>query len=342
MDIEKLLTPVSPDLPSGPDLEYDAEFMALEQIGRGKPERQIGDIIVPAEDPDWVDVARRADALSVRTRDLRVAILRMRAATHLEGMAGLAAGLGWLRGLLAQYWEGVHPVLDPEDGPITRLNVLALLGRSPREADTVLKDVRGIGFASPGGHGRLSVRDILITQGKLSAAGGEGARMLAEVEETLRLPENAPAVRAAREALAALDGMRACLVEKVGPDSMPDLQSLRDVLETVLQLCGSNAEAGANAMDEQEAAMSATNEGSAASALAPAVPGEIRSREDAVRALERICEYIERTEPANPAPLFIRRGQRLMTKNFVEIMQDLAPDSLGQIKQITGFDPKKT
>lgn len=88
--------------------------------------------------------------------------------------------------------------------------------------------------------------------------------------------------------------------------------------------------------------MSATNEGSAASALAPAVPGEIRSREDAVRALERICEYIERTEPANPAPLFIRRGQRLMTKNFVEIMQDLAPDSLGQIKQITGFDPKKT
>lgn len=74
----------------------------------------------------------------------------------------------------------------------------------------------------------------------------------------------------------------------------------------------------------------------------PAIPGEIHSREDVVRMLEKICEFIERTEPANPAPLFIRRGQRLMTKNFVEIIQDLAPDSLNQIKQITGFEPKKT
>ena len=73
-----------------------------------------------------------------------------------------------------------------------------------------------------------------------------------------------------------------------------------------------------------------------------AMPGELRSREDAVRMLENICEFIERTEPANPAPLFIRRGQRLMTKNFVEIIQDLAPESLNQIKQITGFEPKKS
>jgi type VI secretion system protein ImpA len=72
------------------------------------------------------------------------------------------------------------------------------------------------------------------------------------------------------------------------------------------------------------------------------VPGEIRSREDAVRMLEKICEFIERTEPANPAPLFIRRGQRLMTKNFVEILQELAPESLNQLKQITGIEPKKS
>ena len=70
-------------------------------------------------------------------------------------------------------------------------------------------------------------------------------------------------------------------------------------------------------------------------------PAEIQSRADAVRMLEKICEFIEKTEPANPAPLFIRRGQRLMTKNFVEIMQDLAPDSLNQLKQITGLEPKK-
>lgn len=342
MDIDALLAPISPDLPCGPDLEYDPDFMALEQLAQGKPERQTGAVIVPAEDPDWADIARRAQVLFARTRDLRVAVLWTRAATRLDGMTGLAAGLGLLRGLLAQHWEDVHPALDPEDGAMVRLNVLALLGSSQRDTSTLLRDVRSVSFIGPGGRARLSVRDILITQGRLSAAGGEGGRTRTEVEETLRLPENLPGVRAAREALAALDGMRACLVEKVGHDSLPDLQSLRDMLETVLQLCGGSSGAGGNAMEVQEAAASAAGEASPVSVPATVLPGEIRSREDAVRALERVCEYIERTEPANPAPLFIRRGQRLMTKNFVEIMQDLAPDSLGQIRQITGLDPKKT
>ena len=66
--------------------------------------------------------------------------------------------------------------------------------------------------------------------------------------------------------------------------------------------------------------------------------GEIRSREDAVRVLERVCAFIERTEPANPAPLFIRRAQQLLTKSFMEIIQDLAPDSLGQIQKMVGLD----
>jgi type VI secretion system protein ImpA len=69
----------------------------------------------------------------------------------------------------------------------------------------------------------------------------------------------------------------------------------------------------------------------------PSVAGEIRSREDAIRMLERVCEFMERTEPSNPAPLLIRRAQRLVSKNFIEIMEDLAPDSLGAIKGIAGI-----
>jgi type VI secretion system protein ImpA len=35
--------------------------------------------------------------------------------------------------------------------------------------------------------------------------------------------------------------------------------------------------------------------------------------------------------------LLIRRAQRLINKSFVEIMQDLAPDSLSQIRNIAGL-----
>ena len=62
----------------------------------------------------------------------------------------------------------------------------------------------------------------------------------------------------------------------------------------------------------------------------------LRSREDAIRMLDKACEWIERNEPSNPAPLLIRRAQRLMSKNFMEIIRDLIPDGIDQVTRIAG------
>ena len=67
------------------------------------------------------------------------------------------------------------------------------------------------------------------------------------------------------------------------------------------------------------------------------MPGASASRDDAIRTLERVCEWIERHEPSNPAPLLIRRAQRLMRKNFFEIIRDLAPDGLDAVERIAGI-----
>ena len=340
MEINVLLAPISQNPPCGPDFEYDPDFMALEQASQGKPERQTGQVIIAAEEPNWLDVRQRAEALFSRTKDLRVAILLARALTHTDGMMGLASGLKLLHGLMINYWDSIHPGLDPDeaDNPDTRLNVLAALANP----DTVLRDVRAVNFASTGSHARLSVRDVLMVAGKLPSAGSEGIPTQTEIEEILRLPENTSAVQAMLDALIILNEMHNFLGEKVGFDRVPDLQPLKDMLKAVVQLCASSAStSGAEKMTAEMDGTPVTAEGTA-NGLVPSIPGEIRSREDAVRMLERICEFIERTEPANPAPLFIRRGQRLMTKNFVEIMQDLAPDSLNQIKQITGVESKKS
>ena len=57
--------------------------------------------------------------------------------------------------------------------------------------------------------------------------------------------------------------------------------------------------------------------------------------------LDLVCSYLERHEPSNPAPLFIRRAQRLIKKNFVEIVRDLMPDSLSQLERLAGELEKK-
>ena len=62
----------------------------------------------------------------------------------------------------------------------------------------------------------------------------------------------------------------------------------------------------------------------------------IENREDVLELLEQICAYYELFEPASPVPLLLRRAMRLVTKNFMEIIEDLAPDSLPQVVMLCG------
>jgi len=324
MDTDALLDPIAADAPCGPDLEYDSEFMALDQAARGKAEQQFGDTLVPAEEPDWADVQHRAVALFPRTKDLRVAVLLTRALTRVEGMPGLASGLKVIGALLERYWDQVHPCLDPEDGldPTMRLNVLAPLA----DPDTLLHDVRSIVLTGGAEHGRLSMRDALIVLGKLPA-GSDIVPSLGEVEDVLRAPQNTQVIEAAREAIDAIACIQSVLAEQSGDAQGPELGELTTWLKAVVQAASPVADVSGETVEGSAAVGGAVAYGSS----------EIRTREDAVRLLDKVCGFIERTEPANPAPLLIRRAQRLMTKNFVEIINDLVPDSLSQIEQIAGI-----
>ena len=68
-DLESLLTPLADEAPSGPDLEYDADFQTLERTATPKAERAIGDSVKTAEEPDWDKVSSLGEALLGRSRD---------------------------------------------------------------------------------------------------------------------------------------------------------------------------------------------------------------------------------------------------------------------------------
>jgi type VI secretion system protein ImpA len=54
--------------------------------------------------------------------------------------------------------------------------------------------------------------------------------------------------------------------------------------------------------------------------------------------LDRICDYYSRNEPSSPVPLLLRRARSLVTKDFMGIMQDLAPAAIAQIEAIRGSE----
>jgi type VI secretion system protein ImpA len=342
-ELEALLAETVDHPPCGPNLEYDFQFVALADAARGKPEQQIGSTIIPAEQPDWGGVRQQAEALLARTKDLRVAVLLIRALTRVDNLRGLRTGLKLLQGLLERYWEQVHPVPDPEDPDdiITRLNTLAPLV----DADAVLMDVRSALVVVSGPHGRVSVRDILVAAGRLSPAEGETVPGQAQIEKAIAsaASEDPDSIDAARDCFDAANAIHMLLADKLGSDRATDLRPLSAMLKLVMLACstaaGQPAATAAPAMAGMNPDASADNMAPVAVAepAQAGAPNDIRSREDAMRALDAVCAFYERAEPGNPAPLLIRRAQRLMNKSFVEIMQDLAPDSLEQIRHIAGL-----
>ena len=94
-----------------------------------------------------------------------------------------------------------------------------------------------------------------------------------------------------------------------------------------------------NAVAEDIASSSGETEGANGpqSGLAP-FAGAIRSREDVIRVLDNACEYLARHEPSSPVPLLLQRAKRLMVKDFLQIIQDLAPDALSAVAKIGGVD----
>ncbi len=330
IDIDPLLAETAEAPPCGPDLAYDAAFIELEQLARGKAEDQIGATVREAEPPPWPAVQKLAVALLGRSKDVRAATLLVRSLVHTEGFAGLAPGLVFMHGLLDRYWDAVHPLLDADDGndPTMRLNALAPLA----DPLGLVKELRDTPLVRSRQLGAVLVRDVEIALGKLPTRTGVTAMPQAQIEAMLgaMVAEDPNTVPSVAKAVAAVRALSALLVAKVGSAQAPDFKPLLATLDALAQVVPEPVVAGAAA--ESEAGEGATP----TPAAAKAASGEIRSRQDALSMIDRIIDYLERNEPTNPAPMLLRRGKRFMSMSFVDIVKEISPDSMAKIDVIAG------
>jgi len=101
--VEKLLQPVSPDQPCGPDLTNDPRLDRLETILRGKPEVEIGPMKRPAEPPDWGTLLKESGKFLEASKHLRVAVMFACSALKVEGLPGFRDGVQLVRGMIEHY-----------------------------------------------------------------------------------------------------------------------------------------------------------------------------------------------------------------------------------------------
>jgi type VI secretion system protein ImpA len=261
------------------------------------------------------------------------------AGLRLEGFGTFADTLQIARGWLESNWDEVHPRLDPDDGdPTFRANALLDFANP----DTFLKFLRSTPFVSSRSVGRFSLRDYRVATGKITLA--EGAEEAPPTEASISsacmdvaIEDLQATAGSINEAFTALKAIDALLLDKIGgqaPDLKPlvtDLYELRTLLNTqVAQRTGGDVEGGGEGGSD--------GGGGPGGGRAVSVGQvSIRSREDIVRLLDLVCRYYELNEPASPVPLILQRAKGMVTMNFLELMESVAPSAVGEAKNIFGI-----
>jgi type VI secretion system protein ImpA len=318
--------------PCGPDLEYDNDFLALVQAATGKPESTFG----PAEPPDWRAVVEQSEALLDRSRDLRIAVLWLRGKLHTAGYASLAVGLRLINGLLEQHWDHLHPLPDPDDGDLyARVNTLSALP----QAEGLMGDLREAWLVQDRAIGELTVRSAQVALGQLQAAEGEAGPGKDQISAMLgALAERDPGLRArCQDAVVLVRQLIALANDKLGSSAAPDLRALYNLAHGIASLLpAEDGDAAPAAADDDDGASRA---GGGTAGAGRSLSGSIHSREDAIRAIDMVCTYLERAEPTNPAPLFLRRARQLIGQNFLQLIKALAPDALPGVAGMVGVNP---
>ncbi len=348
IDLEKLLQPISEVAPCGADTEYDQDFGEMLRLAQGEPEKQFGSTIVEAIPPNWAEVRSYALGLSERTKDVRVASYLCRAMLSEAGFVGFRDSLKLFNEYIRRFWPTIHPQLDPDDDndPTIRVNAIRAL---VDPASTLLL-VRTVPIVSARAFGRFSYRDFQVARGDIPPpASMQNPPKMSAIEGAVQASEGAELLQttqAVEECVTLVKELDRSVTEQTGVGSGPDLTALAKELAAIgkvmrgwLNERGISETAPAAAVTV--AATEAVGPATGAVAVAQVVvrsPGEISSRQEAIEALDKICQWFEKFEPSSPLPLLLKRAKRLSTKSFMEILRDLTPDGLSQAQAI-GFGP---
>jgi type VI secretion system protein ImpA len=65
--------------------------------------------------------------------------------------------------------------------------------------------------------------------------------------------------------------------------------------------------------------------------------GAIKSRQDAIRSLDAVADFFRHAEPSSPIPLLLERAKRLVSKDFLEVLADIAPEAVAQARAAGGL-----
>jgi type VI secretion system protein ImpA len=320
IDCEALIRPLGEAEPCGVDLEDTQQMAAIDAF------RIFGQATPLKSETDWRAIRDASLEALGTSKDLRLLAHLGAAGLRLEGTQNLLDSLGVAARWLQDYFDTVYPRVA--DDAVLRKNALNYFA----DRMAIIDALRRAPLVSNRQLGSFSLRHVEIAEGTLTPAEEDGAQPATDAQivgafSAAPQEELAQSVTSLATAIDALNSISAIMVEKQGVQAAPDTGVLSDTLTRMKDVVARHVRVPVG----ESAAV-----GDGASA-AGGMPGEIRSREDAIRSLDAISEFFRRAEPSSPVPLFVDRAKRLIARDFLELLAELAPDSLAAVKQVGGI-----
>jgi type VI secretion system protein ImpA len=184
-------------------------------------------------------------------------------------------------------------------------------------------------------HGRFSLRDLDIVAGQVTPGESEPRPDEAQITAAFgatSIDELTSLQTKITGAITSLGAIDAAMRAAAGSEVAPSFEGLSAQFKKMAAAVRAQL-----AMHPDGSGVEAAGEESGESGSMVMAVGAIKSRQDAIRALEAAAEFFRRNEPSSPIPLFLDRAKRLVSKNFLEVLADVAPDALPQARSAGGL-----
>jgi len=189
-------------------------------------------------------------------------------------------------------------------------------------------------------HGTFTLRDVDIATHQLLPGDGDAAVDENQVNAafgSMPVAELARVHESVVGGVASLQKIDAKMRDAAGSEATPSFDLLSAQLARMRQVLraqlAAHPDSAAATTSGEDAAGSGADDASAG--------GVVKSRQDAIRALDAVADFFRRTEPSSPIPLFLARAKRLVSKDFLEVLADIAPEAVAQARAAGGLKPSE-
>jgi type VI secretion system protein ImpA len=334
----QLLQPITPDQPCGESLEDTemlASFDSFRLFGQSRPldapaEPDEKRIPKPQESPEWAAIRDKAVEALAKSKDLRLLAYLGTAVLRTDGLPAFSETLRVASQWLEQYWTQTYPLVD-EDAVVRRnaLNCFA-------DPMAVIDALRRLPLVRSRQHGSFSLRDVDIATHQMPPGANDtpaDEQQIHAAFASMPLPDLSQLLESVVSAIGSLNKIDSLMREAAGSEAMPGFEPVAAQLTRTTQVLRAEI-----AVHPDRTADDAGSENvSGVDAEGVSVPGAVKSRQDAIRALDAVATFFKRTEPSSPVPMFLERAKRLVAKDFLEVLADIAPEAVAQARSAGGL-----